>query len=253
VRKTAIAGFLAVLLCMVLPHASAGVIQDVALNNNGAYADGVDITIAPFSSTINPTTGLGAITFTGNPGAPGSYFAVVGIDYEVVDAVWWNEYGGASGTPAAGQSWQIDANIADGNFTPTLWSNIQANTLDNTNHVPGTTDNATLSCGANTPGQPVDPTCNTDVAFAMGFAYTLGANQEAVITFNITDSAPTSGFYLSQTHPVDIFDQTAQTIYLAASVSIQGIGPSPEPASLLLVGSAALIGFVVSRRKFGRR
>jgi hypothetical protein len=244
---------LVALVCLALPAAFGGTLFDVALNSNGVYADGVNPTLAPLSSTINPATGLGTITYTYNPGAPGSYFMALALDYDVVPDVPFNEYGGASGTPVAGQSWQIDVTSGDlyldANFTSTLFTNTQNNTLDNTNHVPGTTDNSFYDCGANG-GGAVDPTCNTDVAFGMGFGYTLGMDEKAVITFNITDTAPASGFYLWQTHPEDYANPTPQTVYLTGNVSIQPTnGQVPEPASWLLVGPAALIGLGAFRRK----
>ncbi len=235
-RKIRIAFCLGALVCLALPGAFAGTVQDVALNNNGTFTDGVNITVAPFSSTIDPLTGLGAITYTDNPGAPGNYFTVLAVDYNV-GIPFWNEYGGVSGSPGAGQTWQIDASFPDQNFTPTIWTNAQNNTLDNTNHVPGTMDNFDgITCSS--------PNCNTDVAVAMGFSYTLAANQEAVITFSITSTQPDGGFYLSQTHPADAANDGSQTVYMTGTVSIQpSTGPGvPEPASWLLVGPAILIG-----------
>lgn len=240
-RKTAIAVCLGILVCLGVSGAFAGTIQDVAVNNNGTFADGVDITSSPFSSTIDPTTGLGTITYTDNPGAAGSFFTVLAIDYEV-GIPFWNEYGGTSGSASAGETWQIDASFTDQNFAPTIWTNTQNNTLDNTNHVPGTLDNFDgVTCSS--------PNCNTDVAVAMGFAYVLAPNQEAVISFSISDTQPDSG-YLFQTHPADAANDAAQTVYFTGGVSILPTGGQvPEPASWLLVGSAALLGLGAFRRK----
>src|SRR5579863_5267815 len=111
---------------------------------------------------FNQTTGLGSITLTFNPG-PGSYSFDSYFDIEA-GVPFFNEYGSVTGTPAAGQSWQIDDPLLG-----TIFPNTQNNTLDNTNHIPGQVDNFLGDCaGAN---------CNGDVSWAMGFNFTLGSNE----------------------------------------------------------------------------
>jgi len=256
VTKTAVLVGVGVLF-LALPGAFAStvVLSDVALNDNGSFTDGIDPGLPPASLVFAfDSSGLGSATYTNNPGSPGNYFMAMYFDYDV-SVPFWNEYGIQSGTAVAGQTWQIDAAVFanDANFpNTTVFSNVQSNSLDNTNHIPGTVDNSFFDCGANG-GGAVDTNCNADVAFGMGFAYTLAPNEEAVITFT-TSQSPCSGtgLCLVDVHPADLFNGSAQSVYLSASLSIQPIGPeTPEPASWLLVGSAALIGFGVFRRKLG--
>ena len=254
-RKRAIVSIsLALIFAMPCAFASTVVLNDLALNDNGAFTDGIDPGLPPASlvSTFD-SSGLGTLTYTNNPGTPGSYFMAMYFDYDV-SVPFWNEYGAMSGTPVGGQTWQIDSAVVanDANFpSPTLFSNVQGNALDNTNHVPGTTDNSFFNCGANG-GGAINAGCNTDVAFGMGFAYALGSNQEAVITFT-TSQSPCSGdgLCLADFHPVDAFNTSAQAVYLSATITIQPTTSTPEPASWLLIGSATLIGFGVFRRKLG--
>jgi hypothetical protein len=257
VTKTAAIVFLALLVLVAMPgaYASTVVLSDVALNDDGAFTDGIQPASPPSALVfaVDPS-GLGTITFTGT-GSPGTYFMDMYFDYDV-SVPFWNEYGIQSGTAAKGQRWQIDQAVADSddlNFpNPTLFANVQDNKLADKNFTPGTEDNSFFNCGANG-GGAVDKNCNTDVAFGMGFNYRLAANQEAVITFT-TSQSPCSGagLCLADVHPVDAFNTSAQAVYLSATLSIQSTGPqTPEPASWLLVGSAALIGFGVFRRKLG--
>jgi hypothetical protein len=72
----------------------------------------------------------------------------------------------------------------------------------------------------------------------MGFSFTLGAGEEAVVTLNFSQTAPGSGFYLSQTHPIDPDNNSATTIYFTGSEVNQPVGVvgTPEPGSVLLLG-----------------
>jgi hypothetical protein len=242
-----------ILVCLATAGAFAGTVslQDLALNDNGTFTDLASETALPLSSTLDALSGLGTLTYVYNPGVAGTYFMDVFFDYQV-GAPLFNEYGAFSGVPVAGQTWQIDASFLDGNFVnPTLYTNVQNNTLDNTNHVHGPTDNFLLGCGANMVGAAVDSTCNTDVAMGMGFNYTLAANEKAVITLTASPTAPTEGFYLRQIHPADQGNDGPSSVYLSGNLLIQpSTGPGvPEPASWLLVGSAALIGLGAFRRK----
>ena len=255
---------------LTLPAAfGSPVLFDLALNNNGTFTDGLNLSALPGSLSGDAgfvSTGLGTLTFTDNPGAAGTYFMAMYFDYDVA-VPFWNEYGTQTGTPVAGQTWQIDAAVVanDANFpSPTLFANVQNNSLDDTNHIPGQTDNSFFNCGADG-GGAIDTTCNADVAFGMGFSYTLTASQEAVVTFTTSTNPcvvpdvvrPQDGstLCLGDTHPADVFNDTSQSVYLSATISIQPTTapPVPEPGSWLLVGSAALIGFGALRRKLGSR
>src|SRR5580658_1805858 len=94
---------------------------------------------------------------------------------------------------------------------------------------------------------------------AMGFAFTLAANQDEVITLNLSETAPTSGFYLQQIHPVDGCDQNGQNcanpvqlnLYFSGNAVVQGTGPqTPEPGTRLLVSTAAATLLLFRSRKY---
>lgn len=241
-------------------------VTDYALNVNGTtYCPGSStvacsnfggLAAVPgiFSSldTTSGGTGLGTVTLTYNPG-PGT----LNVDFwlfEQLSQPGWNEYGNSSGSPGAGQSWQIDVpdydyNSTDPNFgglpsgAGTIIANTLANTLSNTNYVTGKTDQYGLSCTG-------DPTCNDYASMAMGFGFTLAAGQEEVVTFNVSTTAPTSGFYLEQIHPVDGANTAETDYFFTGSAAEQPIGvTTPEPGLGILVG--ALVALFLS--PFGRR
>jgi hypothetical protein len=166
-------------------------------------------------------------------------------------APFYNEYGAVNGAPGAGVSWQIDEpGFGDANRTGTIFANVEANTLDNTNHVPGTASNFFGDCGANGGGS-VNPGCNNDVSLALGFNFILAADEFATITVTATPTLPASGFYLRQADP-----DTPSNLYLTGTISIRPGGPRPpgipEPESWLLVGAGALLGIGGLRRKQGK-
>ena len=202
--------------------------------------------------TSNGGTGLGSLSFVFNPG-PGSYSVDFWL-FEQLSQPGWNEYGNSGGSPAAGQTWQIDVpdydyNSSDPNFgflptgAGTIVANTLANTLADTNFVTGNNSQYLLSCMA-------DPTCNDYVSMAMGFNFTIASGDEEVLTFNVSTTAPTSGFYLEQIHPVDGANTTETDYYFTGSANEQPIGVStPEPASGLLVGALlALAATPLGRR-----
>ena len=198
--------------------------------------------------TSSGGTGLGTLTLTYNPGA-GSYNVGFWI-FEQLQQPGFNEYGNTGGTASSNQSWQIDTPDYDygGELgtagAGTIVANTLANTLANVNYVPGSTDNYLLNC---TFGQA---TCNDYTSVAMAFGFTLAANQEEALTFNVSTTAPTSGLYLEQIHPVDSANTSETDYFFTGTASAQPIGTStPEPGTGILVG--ALVALVLS--PFGRR
>jgi hypothetical protein len=189
------------------------------------------------SSTINEAnpggSGLGTATVTFNPGAPGTYNVDLLLFEELLDADGDNEYGTTGGSVAANQpglSWQID--VPDYDFlgdpnpdaTGTIGANTAANTLSGADDVPG-------PC----------PACDL-TAMALGLSFTLGANQEEILSFTTSSTAPTSGFYLEQINPTDGINTGApiDLFYTATATTESTIaGPVPEPGSVILLATMA--------------
>jgi hypothetical protein len=187
------------LISLAAPIASAA---DITLNGGFDNQDGV-IT----SLSVYPTT-----TLTYNVNTPGSHFLGVFFDYDIDASIngYLNEQG--SPNPASGQSWEIDepeytfGNIYD-NFSN---SNLDNMAWDNTQ----------------------SPDFKDDVAMAMGWNFTLLAGESAKITFDISDTAPMSGFYLDQ------YDSDSDAhIYLSSKFNKTSPPPStvPEPGMLTLL------------------
>ena len=211
--------------------------------------------IGGVTSSIDETgggTGLGAVSFTFNPG-PGTYNVDFWIFEQLSGAAGgaaFNEYGQVNGSAGLGQSYQIDvpdydytATSGDPNFgflpagAGSIISNTAGSTLANFNYVTGNTDQD-LSCTGLT-------TCNDFTSMALGFNFTLAANQEELLSFTVSNSNP-GGFNLQQIHPAndpnDGGGNPQLNAYFSGSATEQTIGqppPVPEPGSVLLLATLA--------------
>lgn len=232
----------------VVPTSAAPSLQETLLNLNGTTYHNTFAVPGLNSAPFNSVTGLGTLTLTFNPGVAGSYFFDAFFDHQL-HVPFFNENGAVSGAPGAGISWQIDEpGFGDGNRTGTIFTNASANTLDNTNHVPGALSNFFNNCGANTGGQPVNPACNNDVSMALGFNFILAADEFAIITVNASPTQPMGGFFLRQHDP-----DTPSDVYLTGAISIQPgtpPPPAPGPAAWLLMGTGMI---AVAWRSLRRR
>lgn len=200
----------------------------IALFDYGFNIDGTTIfKPGPLPSAIDTSgfdfgTGLGIVDVTIS--GAGLHYVGGFFDHEIDESIntFFNEFGSASGAPAAGQSWEIDE---PGYIFGDIYDNFLDSTLDNSNAIPF--------------GSP------DDVSMAMGWDFTLALGEEALISFAIIDflSVPASPFFLTHHDP-----DSGESIYLSSTLDIR-LSPIPVPAAIWLFGSGllGLIGF--SRRK----
>ena len=169
-------------------------------------------------SAFDDITGLGIISVTVS--GTGSHYVGLFVDHEIdeLSNTYFNETGATSGSPAAGQSWEIDEpGFVDGD----IYGNLEARDLDN-------------GIGTSIYGNTTFP---DDVSMAMGWDFVL-ADQPALITFNL-DRAPPGGFYLEQYDP-----DSDVSVYFSSSLTVV-----PVPGAVLM-GSIG-IGFAgwLSKRR----
>lgn len=186
--KTGMAALgVAAIAALAMPAAAPAAViglTDFALNVDGGAPPAADL------SAFDTATGLGTITVSVS--GPGLHFAGLFVDHEIDAAAngFVNETGMAVGTPAAGESWEIDE-PGFGGGTGVYFGDIYANLAN------GALDNALLvNLSDGTSGAPPD-----DISMALGWDFLLTAEEEALIRFVLSTTPPSGGFYLVQTDP----------------------------------------------------
>ena len=224
---------------------SAGTVatlQDWCFNVNGDIADlcnggatptlggtvnGVGTSGGMDLSVATEPNGLGSASFVVGPGS--SYISAY-MDYDLnFDAEGsYSDSAAVNGALPAGYSYEIDdPNTSSLYCGQSCFGDFGAGSLNNQNNV-----------GA----FELTPNTCCDVAWALGVSVSVANGFQDTVTFNVSDTAPASGFYLTQSNGVD----TTQNLYLSASVTSQQVGPSsgtPEPGTFVLLG-AGLVGLV---------
>jgi hypothetical protein len=133
---------------------------------------------------------------------PGTHSVDIYFDHDLNPAQFAAD--NSAGTLAAGESWEIGTGAESGGTQ--LYADFLANAYDDTD----------------------DAAEPDDVATGLAFSFTTtDADPYGVVTVNVSETAPSSGFYLHQFN-----DSASPTdIYISAS---EVNAPAPEPASWML-------------------
>jgi hypothetical protein len=193
---------------------------DSATACNGGGSGGASgtssISLASFDKTLEPGSNtLGTVTVSLGAGAGQyvSFYADYDVDFATKGS--FADTGAVVGSLPAGASYELD----DPNSS-NIFSDFAANTLGNTNNV-------------GTSALPPNECC--DVAFALSFG-NINVTSTGTVTFAITTTAPTSGFYIEQTNQYtgdSIFLQETTTLG-PCTVNCNGGGGNtgtPEPST----------------------
>lgn len=226
--------FAAIAAAFLLSVRTAGA-TDIALFDWGISLDGTsycDLGPCDFDGTLpgdlppsidaslfDFDTGLGeiAVSISGAGSRQVSLFLDIEIDEPA--NTFFNEWGAAAGVPPLGQTWEIDE---PGYVFGDIHGNWLDDNLDGVNGVPAALPD--------------------DVSLAIAWDFLLSPGMGANVSFLVSETAPSSGFYLIHTDP-----DSARSIYFSSLLVTSGTPDVPEPLTApLLIG--AVVGLVVARK-----
>jgi hypothetical protein len=234
---------------------------DDAGNDLGAgIAGAAGVQSFNLGTVLSSGSGLGTITLTYDPGSNGTFFFDVATQEATGTAPSYNEFGSKSGSPGAGQSYEIGYIPVDpstGQITgvnPQVYNDVAnatgLGTLGNTNTLPVAGSNFLDTC-------LTEPGCNGYTAVDLGLSFVLTSTEEEIVTFNTSTSAPGSGFYVETTNPGGGTVPAANLYYTISGLEQAGGTPpppppppaTPEPSSwvLMLTGMGAVVTKVRSK------
>jgi len=228
---------------------------DISVCNGGTAPGGnAYVNLAHFDTTLegypstDPTTGpfpngLGSITIALGIGAQyASVFMDYDVDYSTLGS--FDDAGSTSvAPPSATQSWELnDPELFSASSNPSgfvLFDDFSNGTLPSTNSVDAAT------CAANSPAA-----CDVAWALAESLYVDPSLYSGGTVTFTVSTTQPTSGFYLQQTNQGNGVGGGGDIIYLSDSVSLTPNGGiiTPEPSSVILFATV-IAGASLFRRK----
>ncbi len=179
-----------------------------------------DLPASVDASLFDFDTGLGeiAVSMSGT----GSHQVSLFLDVEIDEPTntFFNEFGATAGVPASGQTWEIDE---PGYVFGDIHGNWLDDNLEGVNGVPAAFPD--------------------DVSIAIAWDFLLSPGMTASVSFFVSETAPSTGFYLIHTDP-----DSASSIYFSSFLMTAGTPDVPEPLTApLLIG--ALVGLVVARAR----
>ncbi|MDT8282666.1 MAG: hypothetical protein RQ982_07620, partial [Gammaproteobacteria bacterium] len=202
-------------------------LEDWIFNVDGDISENFFGDPIPTTGTLVDGFGTLSLEITGG----GAHNIIGYFDFEIFEDfnTFFNESGSATGTPAIGQSWEIDE---PGFIFGDIVDNVLLGSLDNSNGVPTGFED--------------------DVAFALGWDFVLLDDDAATISYIFSDIVPTVDFFLTQTDP-----DLGESMYFYSVLDVISTGgpagPQPDPVDVpeppiaFLILSAALLMFLRNR------
>ncbi len=224
-------GIISILAFIFIIFAAGPSMATLNLEDWAFFIDG-DIYEAYGGDTMPATgsldgSGLGTLSWSTNQ--TGLHTFIGFFDFEIDEDIntFFNEYGAASGTLDAGQSWEIDepgwvfGDIYDHATDPFSYGG-----LDNSNNVP--------------------ESAKDDVSFALGWDFFLNAGQSATIELILSQAAPLSGFYLEHND-----SESSESVFYYGDLDIKGGGatPIPEPSTIFLLFGGIAVLYALGSKK----